>query len=200
MRTRQTQHVSLGLLLCLAIAGCDQGEPKRERTGDVAVEQETSTPQVAGTTQTTEPKSIIRPTVLDIKPLPPPATETDLTISFGDRSTALDDEARALLDDLLDAPALKAGGKITLRGHSDTRGFDGDNLVASRLRAETVRDYLESKGIARDRMTVIALGETRPIAPNAQLDGSDDPEGRAKNRRVDIHVALPDAPPDASAE
>jgi OOP family OmpA-OmpF porin len=37
-------------------------------------------------------------------------------------------------------------------------------------------------------MTVIGLGEDRPVAPNAHLDGSDDPEGRARNRRVEIEV------------
>lgn len=107
-----------------------------------------------------------------------------------------------MLDDLLTTPAMREGGKITLRGHSDSRGYDGDNLVASRRRAEAVRDYLESRGVARNRMTVIALGETRPVAPNARPDGSDDPEGRARNRRVEIHVEPPvatTAPAPASA-
>jgi OOP family OmpA-OmpF porin len=58
----------------------------------------------------------------------------------------------------------------------------------SRKRAEAVRDYLAGKGIARTAMTVIARGETRPIAPNARPDGSDDSAGRARNRRVEIFV------------
>ena len=54
-----------------------------------------------------------------------------------------------------------------------------------------MRDYLESKDVAPDRISVIALGETRPIAPNANEDGSDNPEGRARNRRVEIEVQPP---------
>ena len=58
--------------------------------------------------------------------------------------------------------------------------------------AEAVRDYLVKNGVSRARIDVIALGERRPIAPNAHADGSDDPEGRARNRRVEIEVLLPD--------
>ena len=63
----------------------------------------------------------------------------------------------------------------------------------SRLRAEAVRDYLTDKGIAEERITVIALGDGRPAAPNVTLDGSDDPEGRRQNRRVDIEIIVPEA-------
>ncbi|MBX3594006.1 MAG: OmpA family protein [Sphingomonas sp.] len=106
----------------------------------------------------------------------------------------LNDAARAQIDTLLETPAMQAGGAITLRGHSDSRGSDGDNLVASRKRAEAVAAYLTAHGVAADRIAVIALGETRPIAPNANLDGTDNPDGRAKNRRVDIVVDPPAAP------
>ena len=61
--------------------------------------------------------------------------------------------------------------------------------AASKRRAEAVAHYLEKHGVARDRLTIVALGEDRPVAPNANLDGSDNPEGRAKNRRVDLTVS-----------
>ncbi len=80
------------------------------------------------------------------------------------------------------------GGNLTLRGHSDSEGDDEANRIMSRKRAEAVRDYLARKGLDRSRMRVIALGETRPVAPNAKPDGSDDSEGRARNRRVEIDV------------
>ena len=70
--------------------------------------------------------------------------------------------------------------------------------MASKKRAEAVAHYLEKHGVAKDRITVIALGEGRPIAPNAKLDGSDDPEGRARNRRVDISVTPGDLPEPAA--
>ncbi|MFD2430354.1 OmpA family protein [Sphingobium scionense] len=62
---------------------------------------------------------------------------------------------------MVETAAIKTGGAITLRGHSDSKGNDGDNRVASRVRAEAVEAYLVEKGIAKDRITLIALGETR---------------------------------------
>ena len=98
-----------------------------------------------------------------------------------------------MIDTLLSDPVVALGGPITIWGHSDSQGSDAANLSASRRRAEAVRDYLVQKGVAADRITVIAMGEARPIAPNRKLDGSDDPEGRDKNRRVEIKVDLPKA-------
>lgn len=136
------------------------------------------------------PRSILRPDVVE------PQEEVKIEpaetmIGFGTSTMKLDDAAKVALDALLATPAMKAGGAITLRGHSDSRGTDGDNRVASRIRAERVRDYLVEKGVAKDRITLVALGETRPLVPNAKEDGSDDPEGRAKNRRVEILVTPP---------
>lgn len=137
-----------------------------------------------------QPRSILRP---DVVPEAMEATvePADALVSFGASPMALDDAAKAALDTLLATPAIKEGGPVTLRGHSDSRGNDGDNKVASRIRAERVRDYLVAKGVDKGRISIVALGEARPAAPNATEDGKDDPEGRAKNRRVEVHVALP---------
>ncbi len=92
-------------------------------------------------------------------------------------------------------------GRLVLRGHSDSEGDDAANRIMSRKRAEAVRDYLARKGLERSRMSVIALGETRPIAPNAKPDGSDDSAGRARNRRSRLSsTALPDVRRRAVAE
>ena len=120
-----------------------------------------------------------------------PEDPAEAVIGFGATPMKLDDAARESIDALIATPAMAAGGPITLRGHSDSRGADGDNKVASRIRAELVRDYLIEKGVAKDRITLIAIGEGRPLAPNVKPDGSDDPEGQAKNRRVEVTVALP---------
>lgn len=130
-------------------------------------------------------------------PATPVVEPVRIIISFGSSGLRADDAGRDAIDTLIETPAMKAGGQVTVRGHSDSRGSDGDNLVASRIRAEAVRDYLIEKGVAKDRIALIALGEDRPVAPNAREDGSDDPVGRAKNRRVEIDVALPPdiAPP-----
>lgn len=139
-------------------------------------------------------RSILRPEIVAPEPEPPALEPLDRVIPFPQPGRQLDDEGRTLLDSLLTDPIMRAGGAITLSGHSDSKGNDSANLRVSRQRAEAVRDYLVEKGVAPTRITVIALGETRPLAPNAHPDGSDDPEARARNRRVEIAIALPQAP------
>jgi len=71
---------------------------------------------------------------------------------------------------------------IMLEGHTDWIASERYNYQLSLSRAESVRRYLESKGIGRERMSVRGYGETRPVAMN------DTVEGRASNRRVDIRT------------
>jgi len=51
-----------------------------------------------------------------------------------------------------------------------------------------VVNYLIKKGIARERLKSKGFGESKPIAPNTNPDGSDNPEGRSKNRRTELEV------------
>jgi OOP family OmpA-OmpF porin len=139
----------------------------------------------------TPKKSILRP---DVGPLPdtaPSLQPVTVAVRFPDKGKEPDEAGLAAIDALLDNPTFRAGGVVTIWGHTDSRGSDEANLAASKKRAEAVRDYLESKGVDGERLMVIALGESRPIAPNRKLDGSDDPEGRARNRRVEIRVEPP---------
>jgi len=199
------------LALCFGIAACGrkpverqaeapEGEAGNNATNAAAVnEAENATALPPEAQEAGNPKSILRPDVIPATPEPPPAEPVHAVIGFGASGLRLDEAGRAAIDALLAKPALALGGPIILRGHSDSRGSDGDNRVASRIRAERVRDYLVEKGIEKERIRIIALGETRPVAPNAHADGSDDPEGRASNRRVEIDVEIPEtpaAPPD----
>ena len=77
--------------------------------------------------------------------------------------------------------------KIVVEGHTDSQGGAGYNQDLSQRRAQSVRDYLVTRGIAADRVTSQGFGLTRPIADNASA------EGRANNRRVEI-VVQPAAP------
>ncbi len=72
--------------------------------------------------------------------------------------------------------------KITVQGYTDSQGSVDFNMELSRQRAEAVRSYLVSHGIAPDRITAEGFGPARPIASNGS------PEGRADNRRVEIVV------------
>lgn len=82
------------------------------------------------------------------------------------------------------------GGGVTIGGHTDSIGDAGANLAISKGRAQAVRDWLVAKGgLDGARIEVEGHGETQPIAPNQRPDGSDDPQGRQKNRRVVIEIA-----------
>ncbi|MGN8000276.1 OmpA family protein [Sphingomonas sp. 22176] len=181
------------LALAVTLAGCNAREPARD---NAAAENKSILAEddgLANNSAAEAPKSILRPEVVPDEPEKPELKPLDLVVPFGAAGLKLDDAGRKLLDELLANPTTAAGGAITISGHTDTRGNDRDNLTASRKRAEAVRDYLLSKGVPAARMTVVALGETRALVPNAKPDGSDDPEGRAKNRRVEVQVALPAA-------
>jgi len=75
----------------------------------------------------------------------------------------------------------------TIDGHTDGKGGDQYNQRLSERRADTVRRWLAANDVAM-RMTSRGWGKTKPVAPNTKPDGSDDPEGRQKNRRVEITV------------
>ncbi|GAB3360449.1 OmpA family protein [Lysobacter tyrosinilyticus] len=79
--------------------------------------------------------------------------------------------------------------KVEVAGHTDSKGTDAYNQSLSERRAKAVYDYLTSNGIDAARLQgPNGYGESRPIAPNANEDGSDNPEGRAKNRRTELNV------------
>ncbi len=78
--------------------------------------------------------------------------------------------------------------KLKLIGHTDALGSDAYNQKLSERRAASVVDYLKSQGIEGGRLESVGMGEKEFIAINANADGSDNPEGRKYNRRVDIIV------------
>ena len=75
----------------------------------------------------------------------------------------------------------------TIDGHTDGKGADQYNQRLSERRADSVRRWLAANGVAT-QMTSRGWGRTKPVAPNTKPGGSDDPEGRQKNRRVEILV------------
>ena len=72
--------------------------------------------------------------------------------------------------------------KMVVEGHTDSQGAAAFNQDLSQRRAQSVRDYLVTRGIASDRITAEGFGPSRSIADNASA------EGRANNRRVEIVV------------
>lgn len=73
--------------------------------------------------------------------------------------------------------------KVAIEGHTDSTGSEQYNLDLSRRRAEAVLGFLAEEGVAQARLSAEGLGMSRPIA------GNDTPEGRSKNRRVEIVIS-----------
>lgn len=113
----------------------------------------------------------------------------DVTFDFNEATIRAD--AEPTLERLLKLIQATSEGMISVEGHTDSRGDDGYNQKLSLARAEAVKSYLVEQGVPAGRLRTLGLGETRPVAPNAKPDGSDDEAGRQKNRRVEI--ILPNA-------
>ncbi len=79
--------------------------------------------------------------------------------------------------------------EVIVEGHTDSKGSDKYNMKLSLKRADSVKNWLVEKGgIDPNIIKTAGYGESKPIAPNTNKDGSDNPEGRQKNRRVEITV------------
>jgi len=98
-------------------------------------------------------------------------------------------EAVPSLEKVAEVLRLQAGSPVTIEGHTDGKGSDVHNQPLSEKRAQAVREWLvKMGGASAARITTRGWGKSKPIAPNNRPDGSDDPEGRKKNRRVEITV------------
>lgn len=78
--------------------------------------------------------------------------------------------------------------KLNIAGHTDAKGADDYNLRLSRSRAESVKKQLIALGVPPSQVVTTAMGKAQPLGPNQKADGSDDPEGRSKNRRAEIYL------------
>jgi outer membrane protein OmpA-like peptidoglycan-associated protein len=105
------------------------------------------------------------------------------SVLFASNQSVLLPAAQARLNEVEQALTQQdVHSRITVEGHTDSQGGASFNQDLSQRRAQSVRDYLVSRGMASDRISSEGFGLTRPIADNAT------PEGRANNRRVEIVV------------
>jgi outer membrane protein OmpA-like peptidoglycan-associated protein len=76
---------------------------------------------------------------------------------------------------------------LLIEGHTDGKGTHPYNMKLSENRAGAVKQWLVANaGVEASRIRTTGWGETKPVAPNTKADGSDDPQGRQKNRRVEL--------------
>jgi outer membrane protein OmpA-like peptidoglycan-associated protein len=116
--------------------------------------------------------------------------ETTVTLSdevlFEFDRADLKPAAAARLDALADALGDLGPRTVTITGHTDSRGEPAYNKDLSERRAASVRSALVDRLGGDFTFEASGKGETEPVAPNENEDGSDNPEGRALNRRVEL--------------
>ncbi|WP_199544917.1 OmpA family protein [Paraburkholderia kururiensis] len=128
-------------------------------------------------------------------PPPPPAVVTLDSMSLFDsgRAQLKPGSTRAMVG-ALEMIKAHSDKRILVAGHTDNVGNPDSNLKLSTARAQAVRDWLtDVSGIPATQFAIQGYGDTRPIASN------DTPDGRARNRRVEITL-VPDVPKDGAGK
>ena len=103
-------------------------------------------------------------------------------VLFGSGKWELLPAAQEKLDHVADALKNQADHRMVVEGHTDSQGNEESNIELSQKRAQSVRDYVVSRGVPGDIISAKGLGQSRPVADNRTADG------RANNRRVEIIV------------
>ena len=98
-------------------------------------------------------------------------------------------DAQNALKQAADIVRDKAKGTVRVEGHTDGKGSESYNQKLSDRRANSVKDwFVKKEGLKNVKFSTRGFGAKNPVAPNTKTDGSDDPEGRQKNRRVEIVI------------
>jgi outer membrane protein OmpA-like peptidoglycan-associated protein len=106
-------------------------------------------------------------------------------ISFDTGSAAIKPQLRAVLDPFANSLRDDPSARLMIVGHTDNTGSAAINNPLSVERAQSVRDYLTTRGVAGARVDTAGRGEREPVADNTSE------AGRAKNRRVEIFLREP---------
>ena len=109
-------------------------------------------------------------------------------VLFDFDKAAIRTDAGPVLDKIVKVLRYYAKAPARIGGHTDSRGAPEYNQQLSQHRAEAVAAALAARGIDPARLHASGFGETHPVAPNQHVDGSDDPAGRQRNRRVEVVV------------
>ena len=144
----------------LLLAACETApEPKGAAAGTGGAAASSSAPATATATATAPATAAIRP-----------GSQQDLVVNVGDRvffesdQTELTAQSRATLDKQAQWLQQYGNYSFTIEGHADERGTREYNIALGARRAQSVRDYLASRGIQPGRMRTVSYGKERPVA------------------------------------
>jgi outer membrane protein OmpA-like peptidoglycan-associated protein len=108
-------------------------------------------------------------------------------ILFDTGSAVLKPEAIDQIGQVADILAKYSDDRVRIEGHTDAQGTNAKNEELSLRRADAVKRILLGRGVQEKQITALGMGEVRPVADNGSADG------RAKNRRVELHIDVPNA-------
>lgn len=130
--------------------------------------------------------TLFRP--IELKPIPTePIVINNIYYEF-DKSNLTADAKITIDTTLMNILSENPDLIVEISSHTDSKGDDNYNQKLSQDRAESVVKYLVEKGIEKKRLIPKGYGESKPIAPNENSDGTDNPDGRQMNRRTEFRV------------
>lgn len=104
------------------------------------------------------------------------------SVTFATNSADLNQQSMYALNEVAAVLSKYHETTVTIAGHTDSTGNDAINQPLSERRARSVANYLQSRGVAYQRIHAVGYGSRRPIASNATVSG------RQQNRRVEILI------------
>lgn len=173
--------INLGLLYFL-----DKGEPSKFCQLYSGITQEykdmTDYNRIEEMIKKHIPKEVIKEVVVE-KPMKAAIEKWVLIgVNFDFNSAKLSGESYPILYDAAKTLLMNPNMKAEIQGYTDNVGSESYNKNLAQKRAEVVKGYLTSKGIAANRLTAVGFGESNPVADNKTADG------RAMNRRIEFKV------------
>ena len=164
---------------CPTLAGpiSNKGCPLKDTDNDGTLDKDDDCPNTPGP-KTNKGCPVIEQEIVEVL-----KTAFD-ALEFETAKDIIKDESKPSLDELAEVLVKKAAWKLDITGHTDNVGDDNKNMALSKKRAESLKNYLISKGIDASRLNTFYFGETKPIADN------NTPEGRKKNRRVEMKIVI----------
>ncbi|MGC1440755.1 MAG: OmpA family protein [Burkholderiaceae bacterium] len=106
-------------------------------------------------------------------------------VSFATNKSNIRPAFQTVLDGFAKTLTTHTTTRVDIIGHTDSTGTDNINNPLSVARAASTRDFLASRGVQAQRITIDGRGSSEPVADNTSISG------RAMNRRVEIYVAEP---------
>lgn len=164
---------------CPNLAGpkANKGCPYKDSDNDGSLDKDDDCPNTPGP-KTNKGCPVIEQAVIEVL-----KTAFD-NLEFETNKDIIFESSKPSLNELAEVLNKKTTWKLEIAGHTDNVGDDNLNLVLSKKRAEAVKAYLISQGVDEARLITKYFGETKPIASN------DTPEGRQKNRRVEMKIVF----------